>query len=503
MNKSAGVLLGIVVAIGAISVGGAWYTGTKLEGVLQSTISDANQQLQAAMVGSNGTASLELVSLERHLFSSTAHYRLKGQGEMFGEHADGVELLFTDRIEHGPLPFSRLVTLKWLPVMATSHYTLEKTPFTEKWFAATKDVSPLKGVVNLGYDRATSGTLELLPVDTALDEQSTLKFSGLKVEVSASAGAQKVKANGYMDSLVLTSVAEDESPVKVELNGLTLASNLAKSSFGYYLGDNTVEVANSKTTFGDKQEVLNFKKLEMKTATSESGTNAAGRADYRIAEISLNDKNIGSAKMAWSMKNLDIPSTLALVQLYQTKLQPYEKAAAEAAAAGQPVPELNLTEAEEAQVKANLEKLLAAQPQIALENLSFTTSNGESKASLVVDLAKPQSLDLPVDQLVLQLIALLDLNVQVSKPMITDLVSLQALAEGQTDAKAIAEQALATSDMVSSMAVGTQLATLSGDNIVSKLHYANNQVDFNGQKMTVEEFVGFVMSKLGSQEVEQ
>jgi uncharacterized protein YdgA (DUF945 family) len=503
MNKSAGVLLGIVVAIGAISVGGAWYTGTKLEGVLQSTISDANQQLQAAMVGSNGTASLELVSLERHLFSSTAHYRLKGQGEMFGEHADGVELLFTDRIEHGPLPFSRLVTLKWLPVMATSHYTLEKTPFTEKWFAATKDVSPLKGVVNIGYDRATSGTLELVPMDTALDEQSTLKFSGLKVEVSASAEAQKVKADGYMDSLVLTSVAEDESPVKVELNGLTLASNLAKSSFGYYLGDNTVEVANSKTTFGDKQEVLNFKKLEMKTATSESGTNAAGRADYRIAEISLNDKNIGSAKMAWSMKNLDIPSTLALVQLYQTKLQPYEKAAAEAAAAGQPVPELNLTEAEEAQVKANLEKLLAAQPQIALENLSFTTSNGESKASLVVDLAKPQSLDLPVDQLVLQLIALLDLNVQVSKPMITDLVSLQALAEGQTDAKAIAEQALATSDMVSSMAVGTQLATLSGDNIVSKLHYANNQVDFNGQKMTVEEFVGFVMSKLGTQEVEQ
>ncbi len=503
MNKSAGVLLGIVVAIGAISVGGAWYTGTKLEGVLQTTISDANQQLQAAMVGSNGTASLELVSLERHLFSSTAHYRFKGQGEMFGEHADGVELLFTDRIEHGPLPFSRLVTLKWLPVMATSHYTLEKTPFTEKWFAATKDVSPLKGVVNLGYDRATSGTIELLPVDAALDEQSTLKFSGLKVEVSASAEAQKVKADGYMDSLVLTSVAEDESPVKVELSGLTLASNLSKSTFGYYLGDNTVEVASSKTTFGDKQEVLNFKKLEMKTATSESGTNAAGRADYRIAEISLNDKPIGSAKMAWSMKNLDIPSTLALVQLYQTKLQPYEKAATAAEAAGQPLPELNLTEAEEAEVKANLEKLLAAQPQIALENLSFTTSNGESKASLVIDLAKPQSLDLPVDQLVLQLIALLDLNLQVSKPMITDLVSLQALAEGQTDAKAIAEQALATSDMVSSMAVGTQLATLSGDNIVSKLHYANNQVDFNGQKMTVEEFVGFVMSKLGTQDVEQ
>ena len=498
MNKSAGVLLGIVVAIGAISAGGAWYTGTKLEGVLQTSIADANQQLQAAMVGSNGTATLELVSLDRQLFSSTARYRLKGQGEMFGEHADGVELLFTDHIEHGPLPFSRLVSLKWLPVMATSHYSLEKTPLTAKWFAATKDVSPLKGVINLGYDRATNGTLELLPVDTVLDDQSTLKFSGLNLEVSASAEAQKVKASGYMDSLTLTSVAEDQSPVKVELNGLTLASNLTKSSFGYYLGDNTVEVSSSKTTFGDKQAVLHLKKLEMKTATSESGSNAAGRADYKIAEITLNDKALGSAKMAWSMKNLDIPSTLSLVQIYQSKLQPYEEAAAAAAAAGQPVPELQLSEAEEAQAKADLEKLLAAQPQIALENLSFTTANGESKASLVLDLTKPKSMDQPTDQMVRELIALLDFNLQVSKPMITDLVSVQALVEGQTDAKAIAEEALATSDMFSSMAVGTQLATLEGNNVVSKLHYANNQVEFNGQKMTVEEFVAFVMSKLGT-----
>src|SRR3990167_4133099 len=167
MNKSAGVLLGIVVAIGAISAGGAWYTGTKIEGVLNTSIADANKELKAALVGSNGTASLELVSLERHVFSSTAHYRLKGEGEMFGEAP--VELLFVDHIEHGPLPFSRLMSLKWLPVMATSHYELEITPTTEKWFAAAKDQSPLKGLVNIGYDNSTNGTLELLPLDVALD----------------------------------------------------------------------------------------------------------------------------------------------------------------------------------------------------------------------------------------------------------------------------------------------------------------------------------------------
>ncbi|MFJ3369081.1 YdgA family protein [Pseudomonas sp. NPDC086251] len=498
MNKSAGVLLGIVVAIGAISAGGAWYTGTKLEGVLNTSIADANKELQAALVGSNGTASLELVSLERSVFSSTAHYRLKGEGEMFGEAP--VELLFVDHIEHGPLPFSRLTSLKLLPVLATSHYELEKTPITEKWFAAAKDKSPLTGVVNIGYDNSTNGTLQLLPLDLALDAKSNLKFSGLNLDVAANAQAQKIKANGYMDSLTLSTVAEDQTPVKIELTGLTVASNLSKSTYGYYTGENTLELTDSKTTFGAKQSVLGVKKFEMKNQTEESGTSASGRADYKIGEVSLNGKTVGSAQMAMSLKNLDIPATMSLMQVYQTKLQPYERAAAEAAAAGQPAPELVLTPEEEAQVKTGLEKLLAAGPQVALENLSFNTANGESRANLVLDLTKPQSMDLPPDQLTQQLIALLDINVQVSKPMLVDLFTVQSEIDGQTDAKLIAEQATATADMFGGMAVGTQFAKLDGNNIVTKLHYANNQVEFNGQKMTVEQFVGFVMSKLSGPE---
>lgn len=495
MNKSAGVLLGIVVAIGAISAGGAWFTGTKIDEVLKASLTDVNRQMQAVLVGHKGTASIELVSLERHVFSSTAHYRLKAEGEMFGEAP--IELSFVDHIEHGPLPFSRLVSLKWLPVMATSHYELEKTPLTEKWFAATKDASPLKGVVNIGYDNSTKGTLELLPLETALDDKSSMKFSGLKLDVAASAQAQKVKADGYMDSLKLTTVSEDQAPVQFELNGLTIASNLSKSTYDYYTGEYTLTLTNSQTTFGPKQSVLGFKNFETKSQSEESGTNASGRADYKVGEVSLNGKVVGSAQMAMSLKNLDIPSALLLMKIYQTRLQPYEQAVNEAIEAGQPAPELNLTEAEEAQMKAALEQLLAAGPQVALESFSFKTTNGESRANMVLDLTKPQSIDQPADQLVRQLIALLDVNLQVSKPMLVDVFTVQSQIDGQTDAKLIADQATATADMFGSMAVGSQLAKLDGNNIVSKLHYANNQVDFNGQKMTVEQFVGFLMSKFG------
>ena len=139
MNKPAVVLLGFVVAVGVVSAGGAWYTGKQLEPVLQTAIQNANKELQTSMAGVDGSVALELVSLERGVFSSTAHYRLKAQGPVFGEENPNPELLFVDHIEHGPLPFSRLVTLKWLPVMATSHYELEKNATTETWFAAAKD----------------------------------------------------------------------------------------------------------------------------------------------------------------------------------------------------------------------------------------------------------------------------------------------------------------------------------------------------------------------------
>jgi uncharacterized protein YdgA (DUF945 family) len=87
--------------------------------------------------------------------------------------------------------------------------------------------------------------------------------------------------------------------------------------------------------------------------------------------------------------------------------------------------------------------------------------------------------------------------------MLVDLLSVQAQIDGQTDAKAIVDQASAAADMFSGMAVGSQLATLDGTNVTTKLHYAANQVEFNGQKMTVEQFVGFLMSKFAGVNVSQ
>ncbi|MGY2362513.1 YdgA family protein [Pseudomonas azotoformans] len=493
MNKPAVVLLGFVVAVGVVSAGGAWYTGKQLEPVLQTAVQDANKELQRSMAGVDGTVALELVSLDRGLFSSTAHYRLKGQGSFFGEQNPNPELLFVDHIEHGPLPFSRLVSLKWLPVMATSHYELEKNATTEKWFAAAKDVSPLKGVANIGYSRSVTGNLELLPLEFK-DETSSVSFSGLNLDFDSTAEGKKVKVDGYMNSLKLDAVDANGAPFNAELAGLTVASNLEKSTFGFYTGQNTVELSDTKLTFGPQKAVLTLKGFEQKDTSEITDNNMSGRVDYKIDEIGYQGKPVGSAAMALSLKNIDVPSGLVLTKLYQDKMQPVQAAAA----AGQPVPELQLTEAEQTLAEANVNQLLAAKPHLALENLSLKTTHGESKFNLVLDLAKPTSMELPPVELGKQMVSLLDANLTLSKPMIADVAALQAQVGGVTDPKAIEQQSQMASEMVSGMAVGTQLATLVGSDVVSKLHYANNEVTFNGQKMTVEQFIGFVMAKVGA-----
>ena len=493
MNKPAVVLLGFVVAVGVVSAGGAWYTGKQLEPVLQTAVQDANNELQRSMAGVDGSVALELVSLDRGLFSSTAHYRLKAQGSFLGEQNPNPELLFVDHIEHGPLPFSRLVTLKWLPVMATSHFAVEKNATTEKWFAAAKDVSPLKGVANIGYNRSVSGNLEFLPLEYK-EGTSSASFSGANLDFDSTAEGKKVKVNSYMNSFKLSVIDANGAPFDAEFAGLTVASNLEKSTFGFYTGQNTVELTDTKVTFGPQKAVLTLKGFEQKDSSETKDNNLAGRVDYKIDEIGYQGKPVGSAAMAVSMKNVDIPAMLVLTKLYQDKMQPVQAAAA----AGQPVPELQLTEAEQTLAEANVNQVLAAKPQVAVENLSLKTTHGESKFNLVVDLTKPASMELPPVELGKQVIALLDANLTLSKPMIGDVAALQAQVGGVTDPKAIEQQSQMAAEMVSGMAIGTQLATLVGTDVVSKLHYANNEVTFNGQKMTVEQFIGFVMAKAGA-----
>ncbi|MBF4208029.1 DUF945 domain-containing protein [Pseudomonas donghuensis] len=488
MKKSTGVL-GLAVVVAAACTAGAWYTGKQLPGVLETTIAESNAQTKQALLGMETTMELQLVSLDSRLFSSTAKYRLKVQNLQVGEESKSFELNFVDQIEHGPFPLSRVKALKLMPVMAASHYALEKDAATADWFALTKDVSPLQGQVAYGYDRSMDSAFQVAPIEWSKDG-SSLKFSGFEVSGHGNEGAEHVQLTGQSAGLSLNLVDPDSKVLKVEIKGLSLTGDMTKTPFGFYVGKMDMAVADTVATFGDEQKVLVLKGLAQNNEYKNDGDKLSARMEYKVADINFDGKAIGAGEMVWSLKRLDIPAMQALIGWYQSRLPEFQKAAAE----GEGMPDLAMTEAETAQVRSDVQRLLAAKPQIALENLSFKTANGESRFNFSVDLANPSSLELPPQELYKQLITQLQSKLSLSKPMIGDLATLQAQFEGQTDAAIVSQQAAQAGEMVSMMAVQSQMAKVEGNDIVTTLHYADGMVDFNGQKMTVEQFASVIMA---------
>ncbi|MFJ4352061.1 YdgA family protein [Pseudomonas sp. NPDC089428] len=487
MKKSVGILSGLAIAIAVVTTAGAWYTGKQLPGELDNAVSRSNQQLKKALTNYGGSMTVELVSLDQHFFSSTAQYRLKAKDINLG-HGEVVsfDLGMTDQIEHGPFPWSRVKALKLVPVLATSSSSLQKDDLTAPWFAAAGEQSPIRAHTSLGFSGNVDSTITVAPLKRTEADGSSLDFSGMSLQVSGDQEGKASKFHGSADRFVIKLVGEDHPPATLELSGLKVGGNLAASKHdAVYVGNVDLLLAEAKATLGDKQQVLVLKGLEQNVLQTLDGPDTVGgRVDYRVADITWDGRAVGNAQMGVSIKSLNAPALQSLSKWYQAHLPEFEAAQA----AGQPVPEIQMDEAEKARFHGDLQQLLASKPKLAIENLALRTANGESRFDLSMDFASPSSFDLPPDQLSRQLITEVKSKLSLSKPMIGDLATLQALLDGQSDAQAIAAQSSQAGEMVGMMALQSGMATVQGNDVVSSLHYADGMVDFNGKKMTVEEF---------------
>lgn len=489
MKKAAGIAVGVVVVVGAVATAGAGYTGTRLEDVLKDSVQKANQELARSFKGTNTSVTLEMLDLDRHIFSSTAHYRVDIQN--LADSSQSAQLQVVDNIEHGPLPLSRLKTLNLIPVMALSNFELEKNESSEKWFAMSKDATPIKGQASVGYDRSTKGWLHMAPLEMN-DTDGTFKFSGLHLNVEASADAQKLSFDGNMDELQLN-VDSPDGPVSIQAKGMTFESGGTKGKSGFYLGHTTMKLRDAGFQVVGKPPVrlTDFSNTNL---AQEEGGKFAAQINYDIGMIAYAGKDVGSAHLGFKIGNFDVAATQSLYQLYQTKILPQQQAAA---LTEEPQP-LQLDPADEQRMNTDMAALLAGKPHIEMDRLSLKTANGESHLRVAVDLTDPGSLDQPANVIALKSLGQLNAKMVLSKPMIRDLATQQAIREGQTDLNMIAQQANAASDMASAMAEMMQLAKVEGDHIVSDLHYANDVVDFNGQKMPLQEFMASVLGKVGA-----
>lgn len=492
MNKAAGIIAGVVVAAAVATTGGAWYTGTQLEPVLSSAIAQANRELASSLARADGQPAmqLELLSLDRRVFSSTARYRIKlhdiaAQGEQGSR-----EWLLVDHIEHGPLPWSHVKALRLMPVMAASNFALERTADTDGWFAMSQAGSPLRVQVSLAYDGASDTRLQLLALSTR-GANATVEFSGLTARLLLNADATRYGLTGHSDALS-ADIPGQAGRVKAAFKGLSFDTGGTLGASGMYLGHSDLKLAQASLQGTDVAPVR-LESLSASGLMQEVGGNLDVQASYSLGALNYADQPIGALQASLKLARLDILASRELGELYRTVIAPQWQTPLPDGT----LPPLRLSDAERQRLDAAVGKLLDAKPHLQLEKLSLATEHGESVMSVETDLANPAPLLPGSPAYLAKLIARLQADLRLSKPMLADLGSLQASLQGQTDPLRVAQAGRDLSATVAGLGQMLGLVKDEGEHVRASLHYSDAMVDFNGQKMPLQQFAQ-VLGQLGA-----
>lgn len=484
MKKSA--VVGVVVALGAVWTGTAWYTGQKAEAFVKQSIEQANAELQKFGEKWGVTPVVELMSFERGVFSSTERYRVKftapaAEGKPAQEH----DIQFVEYLDHGPFPLSNLKSGSFAPAMVASRFQLEETPAVKEWFAATKGAVPLSGAYSVSYAKNASGTFDVAPVEFAKDDTS-LAFSGMKGDVTYATDSRRGTVALLADSLVMKGPASDESDiVSMAMQGLSLTSDMAPAKNEMYVGSQKLGLKSWTITSREKPPVQ-LKDTVIAVDMTEADATMGAKMAVDFGMINVQEKDVAGLKLAVDVKRLDAKAFKALNDVYEAASRRMLQSKGEEQAP-------QFTDEEKQVLKTNVELLLAGNPTLSVSPLEVRTANGTSTFNLDLDLTKPASMDGEFAETAMEVIRKLNARLVLSKGNLGDLMAIEPQMRG-VPAEQAAQTAKGQAEMVGTMATAMGMAKVEDGNIVTYLNYADGEVDFNGKKMPVEQFMMMVMS---------
>lgn len=487
--KKTKIAIGVVVALGVIWTGAAWFTGQQIEKNMDQLVQNANAQMNT--LSPESRLKLSYQDFERGVFSSTARFVLQSssQTEDNGLIKPGQSIVFAEKIDHGPFPFAQLKKFNLIPSMASVHTQLENTEAVKKLFEMTKGQSLIQADTRVGYGGATASDIRFLPLDYNNTETGErFASNGGELSVNADDKGDKVDLSGTIDSLALTTKNQLDMPVLFTVNGLKVAANSHLTPEGVRIGDQDIDLT-KLTTSVDGKEAFVANGIKGKSSFNSENSLIAGKIDYALDSLTIQGQDFGQGKLAINMSQLDANALKTFSDTYNAQVQ---------ALLNEPGlsdhPEMYQQRLSQI-LAANLPLLLKGNPVFNVAPLSWKNSKGESSFNLSVHFkdpangnAQPENLGQAVDNV----LKTLDGKLNISMPMATEMMTHVAMSEGynKDEAAKLADQQVKG---LAAMGQMFRLTKQQDDNIVTSLQYATGQVTMNGDKMPVEQFLARYM----------
>lgn len=491
MKKSL-VAASVIVALGVVWTGGAWYTGKKLEKHLSEMVTQANEQIKRTAPEAN--VELGYQNYQRGVFSSQLQLVIKPvAGKENPWLKAGQSVVFNESVDHGPFPFAQLKTFNLLPSMASVKTTLASNDVSKPLFDLAKGETPFEINSRIGYNGDSRSVINLKPLNYEKDAEK-VAFSGGEFTLNADKEGNVVSLSGEAQSGLVNAVNEYDQKVQLTFNNLKTEGSSTLASFGERIGNQKVSLEKMAISIeGKEMALLEGMEISGKSDLVNDGKTINSQLDYSLNSLKVQNQDLGSGKLTVKVGQIDGEAWHQFSQQYNAQTQ---------ALLSQPEvvsdPELYQEKVTEAFFGA-LPLLMKGEPVITIAPLSWKNAKGETAFNLSLFLkdpatatGEPQTLADEVDRSVKSLDGKITIPVDMAIEFMTQIARLEGYQQDEA-----AELAKRQVNGMAAMGQMFRITTLKDNTIGSSLQYANGQVTLNGKKMPLEEFVGmFGMASL-------
>ena len=485
MKKSV-VALGVIVALGAVGVGGAWFTGEKAQTEYLRQIELANKQAQALGLSDSFKVVYQNKQFERGFFTSQVEdevvISLPKEGKVF-------TIPLSTKLYHGPFPLNQLEKFNFVPTMFSAQGVIGKNETTQPLFDLLKSDKPVQYQATTGYNLSTKGKVELAGGELTDPESPGTKVTWSNINMGFDvdkdlAGKYDMTLN-EVSATVLPEVMEEQDgedmpkSITMKMKGMKVEGSYNPTKWAYiYTGKSTslVDSFEMATLYhAGKESTVVQKGFKAKSDISLDGDFVSAKSENTVDSIAIDGKDFGKLTYNVELNHIEANAINALIEALFTV---FESISDEENSSNEEMVSEILSSWAENHGMA----IFNNQPQIKLNPISISNSQGKVSLDLNVALAKDPKFDLMAGSLYKQFTDFA-LNIHVDKEMVEKNLAQFVPEEERALIKAqIEEQA--------KQAAAQNIVVNNDKNVTLNLVLEKGELKLNGQVIPEEQVQG-------------
>ena len=484
MKKSV-VALGVIVALGAVGVGGAWFTGEKAQTEYLRQIELANKQAQALGSSDSFKVVYQNKQFERGFFTSQVEdevvISLPKEGKVF-------TIPFSTKLYHGPFPLNQLEKFNFVPTMFSAQGVIGKNETTQPLFDLLKSDKPVQYQASTSYNLATKGKVELAGGELTDPESPGTKVTWSNINMGFDvnkdlAGKYDMTLN-EVSATVLPEVMEEQDgedmpkSITMKMKGMKVEGSYNPTKWAYiYTGKSTSLIDSFEMATLDhagKESTVVQKGFKAKSDISLDGDFVSAKSENTVDSIAIDGKDFGKLTYNVELNHIEANAINALIEVLFTVFKSVRD--------DKNVNDEVVSEILSSWVENHGMAIFNNQPQIKLNPVSISDNQGKVSLDLNVALAKDPKFDLMAGSLYKQFTDFA-VNIHVDKATAEKIITQFAPEEDKALVKEkIEEQA--------KQAAAQNIVVNNDKNVTLTLVLEKGELKLNGQVIPEEQVQG-------------